>query len=177
MSNNEVTAQRMDVLATGRYRLDPGRSEIAFRTRHLFGLAAVSGTMQVSSGEILIDSPGPQASVTVTISAPSFSSGNDRRDGDVRSAKFLDVEGYPEITFRAGTLDREEGRWKLTGQLTVRAVTKPVTLAIESAQADAEGLRARATTRIDRYAFGMTAAKGMAGRFLDLDLHVIAEPQ
>lgn len=52
-----------------------------------------------------------------------------------------------------------------------------MTLVIEAAEAHGNGFRARATARIDRYAFGVTAAKGMAGRHLDIELTAIAEPQ
>ena len=64
----------------------------------------------------------------------------------------------------------------LTGELTVRDVSQPVTLAIESVEAADRGFRARATTRIDRYAFGLTRLKGMGGRFFDIELVVAADP-
>lgn len=166
--------QPTDVPA-GRYRFDPARSPVAFRTRHLFGLAAVSGTMRVGSGEIAVDPTASQASVTVTLSASSFSTGNRARDRDVRSAKFLNAERYPDITFTGGTLHQAHGHWTLDGELTVRDVSRPVTLTVESVERTGGGFRARATTRIDRYAFGLTAAKGMAGRYLDIDLTASAE--
>lgn len=74
----------------------------------------------------------PRASVTATISASSFNTGNRHRDGDVRSAKFLHADAYPELTFQAQALDQAHGRWMLTGELTVRNVRQPMTLAIES---------------------------------------------
>jgi len=60
--------------------------------------------------------------------------------------------------------------------LEVRGVSQPVTLVIESVETAGAGFRARATTRIDRYAFGLTAAKGMAARQLNIDLTATAEP-
>lgn len=168
-------ARPAEVPAAGRYRLDPGRSSVAFRTRHLFGLAAVAGTVRVASGEITIDPGVPRASVTATLSASSFATGNRARDRDVRSARFLDTERHPDITFTAGTLHQAGGRWTLAGELTVREVSRPVTLVVESAEAAGAGFRVRATTRIDRYAFGLTAAKGMAARYLGIELTVAAE--
>lgn len=180
MKQPEVRAssmtQRANVPAAGRYRLDPGRSSVGFRTRHLFGLATVSGTMRVAAGEIVVDPEAPQASVTASVAAASFSTDNDRRDRDVRSAKFLHAEKYPYVTFRAGTLSQAQGRWVLSGELTVRDVSSPVRLAIESVEPAGKGFRALATTRIDRFAFGLTAARGMAARFLDIELTAIAEP-
>jgi polyisoprenoid-binding protein YceI len=148
------------VPAAGRYRLDPGTSVVTFRTRHLFGLGTVTGTMAITSGEISIDPAVPHAAVTATISPASFSSGNRARDRDVRSPRFLHVHQYPDITFRAGTLSHDQGRWVLDGELTVRQVTSPVTLAISSVEPAGAGFRARATTRIDRCAYAVTAAKG-----------------
>jgi polyisoprenoid-binding protein YceI len=164
------------VPSAGRYRLDPGRSAVTFRTRHLFGLGMVSGTLAVVSGEITLDPAAPRATVTATISAASFSSGNCARDRDVRSPRFLHVEQSPDITFRAGTLSQDQGRWMLAGELTVRQATSPVTLAIESVEPARAGFRARATARIDRHAYGVTAAKGMAARHLDIAVTGVAEP-
>jgi polyisoprenoid-binding protein YceI len=176
MTSTSIATQRAAVPATGRYRLDPARSSVTFRTRHLFGLGAVSGTMAVTSGEITIDPAVPQATVTAIVSAASFHTGSRLRDRDVRSAKFLDTGRYPHITFRAGILSHDQGRWALSGELTVRQVRRPVTLAIESVAPAGAGFRARAAACIDRYAFDVTAAKGMAARYLDIDLAVTAEP-
>ena len=161
------------VPAAGRYRLDPSHTVVAFRTRHLFGLGAVSGTMAVTGGEITIDPAVPRASVTATISAASFRTGNRARDRDAR-ARFLHTGQYPDITFQARTLSRAEDGWVLAGELEVRGVSRPVTLVIESVEAAGAGFRAQAAARIDRYAFGVTAAKGMAARYLDISLTAVA---
>jgi len=176
MTSTSSTAHRVEIPTAGRYRLDPDRSSVAFRTRHMFGLAGVTGTMRVADGEIAIDPATQKASVAVTVNTSSFDTGNDKRDGDVRSAKFLHVAEYPEFTFRAAQVNQDLGGWTMAGELTVRGVSKPVTLSIESVEADGQGFRARATTRIDRYAFGVTAAKGMAARFIDVDLTAVAQP-
>jgi polyisoprenoid-binding protein YceI len=176
MTTTSTATQQASIPAAGRYRLDPARSSATFRTRHLFGLGTVSGTMAVDSGEITIGPAVGQAAVTAVLSAESFHTGSRVRDRDVRSAKFLDVAQHPHIIFRAGTLTQGGGRWTLAGELTVRQISSPVTLAIGSAEPAGAGFRARATTRIDRYALGLTAAKGMAARHLDIDLAVTAEP-
>jgi RNA polymerase sigma factor (sigma-70 family) len=159
--------------AAGRYRLDPFRSSIALRTR-LFGLEPLPGSMRLAAGEVTVDPAGPRATVTATINAASFYTGNGRRDDDVRSARFLHAEKYPQFIFRADALDRSRDRWSLAGELTVRDVTKPVTLAIESVETTETGFRARATTRIDRSDFGLTTAKWMGGRFFDIEVAVTA---
>jgi polyisoprenoid-binding protein YceI len=132
--------------------------------------------MTVASGEIALDPAVPQAAVTAAVSAASFTTGSRARDRDVRSARFLDTGQYPDITFRGRNLTRDDGCWLLDGHLTVRDVTRPVTLTIESVEPAGAGFRARATTRIDRYAYGLTAAKGMAARYLSITLSVTAQP-
>ena len=174
MTTSSTTPQQAGVPAAGRYRLDPARSPVTFRTRHLFGLGAVTGTMAITSGEITIDPAVPQATVTAVLSAATFHTGSRARDRDIRSAKFLDAGQYPDITFRAGTLTQSADHRTLAGELTVRGVTRPATLTIDSLQASGTNFRARASARIDRYAFGLTAAKGMAARHLDIQLDVTA---
>lgn len=176
MTGTSTQAQRFIVPAAGQYRVDPARSSAAFRTRHLFGLGTVSGTLTVASGEITLDPAVPQAAVTAVVSAASFDTGSRARDRDVRSARFLNAEQYPDITFRSGNLTMADGCWLLAGDLTVHDVTRAVTLAVESVEPAGVGFRARATTRVDRYAYGLTAAKGMAARYLDIALSVTAQP-
>lgn len=175
MVNISKTTQRMDIPAAGRYRIDADRSSVEFRTRHMFGLGSVSGTMRVASGEINLDPAVPQVSIAATVDATSFASGHKKRDSDVHK-KFLQVEAHPEFTFRAAGLTEAENRWTVTGQLTVLGVSEPVTLSIESVEIAGQGFVTRAATRIDRYAYGVTAAKGMAARYLDVVLTVAALP-
>jgi polyisoprenoid-binding protein YceI len=176
MTTSDTVPQQAGAPAAGRYRLDPAHSSVTFRTRHLSGLGAVSGTMAVTSGEITIDPAVPHATVTALLSAATFDTGSRARDRDVRAAKFLHTDSYPHITFRAAALTRSAGRWMLAGELTVRDATSPVTLAIESVEPAGAGFQARATARIDRYALGITAAKGMAARYLNITLTAIATP-
>lgn len=72
------------------------------------------------------------------------------------SAKLLDVAAHPDIAFASEQLQQTESGWTLTGGLTVHDVTQPVTLTVERSEVTDSELRIRATTRIDRYAFGVT---------------------
>lgn len=182
MANTTSTrSERIDTPAKGRYRLDPVRSSVTFRTRHLFGLARVKGTVPIAAGEVVVDPAGPDTAVAVTLDAAGFTTGHDRRDRDVGRRRFLDSDRYPRMTFRAfgfEALQRSGATWTVGGELTVRNVTRPVTLSIGSVEATGigSGFRATATARIDRYAFGVTAARGLAARHLSVDLVAIAEP-
>jgi polyisoprenoid-binding protein YceI len=175
MTDTHSRTRRIDIPAAGRYTLDPVRSSLTLRTR-LFRLHSLTAAMYITGGQIDVDPAVPQATVTVTISAASFSTDNPRRDNDIRSPRFLHAGKYPEIGYRAGTLSQDHGRWTLTGELTVRDVTRPVTLEIDSVQQTGRGFRAYATTRIDRAAFGLTTAKWMGGRIFDIELTTAADP-
>jgi polyisoprenoid-binding protein YceI len=175
MTGTHALTRRIDIPAAGRYTLDPVRSSLALRTR-LFGLHSLTAIMYIAGGQIDVDPAVPQATVTAAISAASFSTDNPRRDDDIRSPRFLHAGKYPEISYRAGTLGQEDGRWTLAGELTVREVTRPVTLEIDSVQVTGQGFRAHATTRIDRAVFGLTTAQWMGGRIFDIELTAAADP-
>lgn len=91
------------------------------------------------------------------------------RDGQVKSAKFLDAEAYPEIRFTSTELVRDGDRWLVRGKITVRGTSAPVELTVVESSAVTTGLTLRATGKVDRYAHGITKMKGMAGRYLTLE--------
>ena len=152
----------------GRYEIDTSCSAVTFRTRHLFGLAPVRGSFTIRAGTIDVGEPLGGSSVHVQIDPASFRTGNGQRDDNVRSERLLDADRYPVITFRSEGVDGPA----LTGTLTVRNVTMPVTLSIEQTTVRARWFNARASTRIDRTEFGLTAYRGVAGRYLDLTIEV-----
>lgn len=148
----------------GRYEIDTSCSVVTFRTRHLFGLAPVRGSFAIRSGTIDVAEPLADSSVFVQIDPASFRTRNGQRDDNVRSERLLDAGRYPVVTFRSEGVDGPA----LTGTLTVRNVTMPVTLSIEQTAVRAEWFDARASTRLDRTEFGVTAYRGVAGRYLDM---------
>jgi polyisoprenoid-binding protein YceI len=176
MTTTSITDDVLQVPAVGRYGIDPRASTITFKSRHLFGLAPVHGTMAIRDGLVDIADPVTGSSVQVEIDATSFSTGSGQRDRDVRSPRFLDAERYPSMTFTSQRLDRSDGRWTLVGTLMVRDVARPVSLAIEWSTISPEwptSFVVWATTRIDRTDFGLTAAKGLAGCHLDVSLRIL----
>jgi len=152
----------------GRYEIDTSCSAVTFRTRHLFGLAPVRGSFAIRAGTIDVAEPLAGSSLYVQIDPASFRTGNGQRDDKVRSKRLLDAGRYPVITFRSEGVDDPA----LTGTLTVRNITMPVTLSIEQTAVRAGSFNARASTRIDRIEFGVTAYRGMAGRYLDMTVEV-----
>ena len=168
----------------GRYRIDPERSTITITTRHLFGLGPVRASLALRDGRIQVNDPPAGSAVRASAAAVSFRSGNDARDAAVLSARLLDAATYPSLTFVSTALEpdsasaaagNEEGRWLLRGELEVRGVGRLVEAAIATVSAHGGTLHATARLRVDRYAFGITAYRGLAARWLTVDLDIIAE--
>ena len=160
---NAVTAPRL-----GRYEIDTAGSAVRFRTRHLFGLAPVRGTFAIRAGAVDVAEPLADSAVHADIDAASFRTGSRQRDRAVRSAQFLDAARHPLMTFSS---ERTTGN-TVTGTLTAHGVSRPVTLSVEQCATEPGSFTARATARIDRTEFGITASRGLAGRYLDLTLEV-----
>ena len=152
----------------GRYEIDTRSSTVRFRTRHLFGLGPVRGSFAIRAGTVDIAEPLAGSRIRAEIDAASFRTGNAARDAAVRSARFLDAGTHPDMTFASEWTDGST----LTGTLTVRGVTRPVTLSVEQSTVAPESFTVRAAARIDRTEFGVTASRGLAGRYLDLTLEV-----
>jgi len=134
----------------------------------MFGLGPVRGSFAIRAGTVDIAEPLAGSRVRAEIDAASFRTGNPARDAAVRSARFLDAGNHPVMTFAS---ERTDGS-TLTGTLTVRGVARPVTLSIEPSAVAPGSFTARAAVRIDRTEFGVTALRGLAGRYLNLTLEV-----
>ncbi|WP_416904785.1 YceI family protein [Micromonospora echinospora] len=114
---------------TGVYAIDPSHSRIGFVARHAM-VTKVRGSFNDFEGRVVFDGDDPSATeVTVTIQANSIDTRNAQRDEHLRSNDFLAMETHPEITF-VSTAFRQTGpdTFDLTGDLTVRGVTHPVTV-------------------------------------------------
>ncbi len=118
------------VPAAGRYEIDPAHSSASFQVRHL-GLSKVRGGFEAFTGTIEIADDVTQSAVEVSLDASSFSTGADDRDNHVKSADFLDVDNHPALTFRSTGVRQDGDDWKVDGELTVKDVTRPVTLDVE----------------------------------------------
>jgi polyisoprenoid-binding protein YceI len=179
MTESSLSSQTAAAPPAGRYRINPHNSSVTFRTRHLFGLAPVHGTLALRDGTIDIAEPATDCVVGARVAASSFTSGNPARDAAVLSPRLLDAATYPSLVFVSTALISEPGpragNWLLCGELEVRGVTRPVEVRISAVSADASGsVRVRATLSVDRYAFGITAYRGLAARRLTVDLDIQA---
>jgi polyisoprenoid-binding protein YceI len=112
---------------------EPPAGGVNFWVRHLM-VDEVNGRFNRWRGSLVFDEHAPQNSrVEVEIDAASIDTKEPQRDAHLRSADFLDVERYPKLAFKSTKVERAGDEFKLTGDLTIRAVTKPVTLDVEYA--------------------------------------------
>lgn len=114
-----------------RWVSDPMHSEIQFKVKHLM-IATVTGSFRefeatmASSAEDFSD-----AEISFTAQVGSISTGNDQRDGHLKSDDFFSAEKFPTLSFTSTSFSGANGEYTLQGNLTIRDVTKPVTLAVE----------------------------------------------
>jgi polyisoprenoid-binding protein YceI len=118
---------------TGDYTIDQTHTRLGFSARHAM-VTTVRGQFTDFAGTAHIDTANPAAStVSLTIKTASIDTGVADRDGHLRSADFFDAEANPEITFVSTEVEREdESTWLITGDLTMKGVSKPITLEFES---------------------------------------------
>ena len=148
-----VTAQGNET-----FKIDPARSTIAFGVRHMLGTA--KGKFSRFKGTIVVDRDHPeQSSVTVTIDAASIDTGIAKRDEHLRGELF-NVAKYPEIAFKSRRVKQTGANTgEITGDLTMRGVTRAITLNIQLVW-KGESTRWRVTTApLKRSQFGLVFSK------------------
>jgi polyisoprenoid-binding protein YceI len=160
----EVTTRTFDSLevpTSGVFAFDPTHTTVEAVARHLM-VSKVRGKFTDVTGSITIAENPLDSAVDVTIKATSIDTGTPDRDTHLRSADFLDVENYPELTFKSTSVVKHSGTdFVLAGDLTIRGVTRAVDLAVEyngvaNSPWGAQVIAFSATTELDRGEFGMT---------------------
>ena len=145
------------------WQIDPMHTNVEFTVRHMM-ISNVKGQFQKTSGTITINGNDPaSAKIDATIDATSIDTRVEKRDMHLKSPAFLDVDKFPTITFKSTKVEAEgPNKFKVTGDLTIHGVTKPVVLEVESSGPpihDPMGntrAGASATTTIKRSDFGLT---------------------
>jgi polyisoprenoid-binding protein YceI len=126
----DAATQAIDDVS-GDYVLDPSHTRIGFSARHAM-VTNVRGQFDSFEGAAHIDVADPAAStVSVTIKAASVTTGQEQRDGHLKTADFFDVENYPDITFVSTAVERDGSSWSIAGDLTIKTVSHPVTVLFE----------------------------------------------
>jgi polyisoprenoid-binding protein YceI len=174
-----MTESQSDVVmpAPGNYQIDPAGSRIGFRTRRLFGLGPVNATFTLISGNIQVAQPVSASQVNVVLDAASFSTGNRTRDRHGRAPEFLDVENHPQIAFTSTAVTETERGWVVRGELTARGVPAPIELTVHRLAVEHGAIVVRVSGVIDRFAHTIVKMRGLAGRYLTLEITARAVPQ
>ena len=164
-------------MAPGRYRIDPDRTQVRYTSKHMFGLGTVHATFSVREGDLRLGDAPVSVRTRVTLDAASFTSDSSKRDRDVRSAGLLDAEHFPDITFASDHVQETSDGWLVPGTVTAHGRSVPIDVQVDRLVADGPEIRVHGWARsLDRTAFGITGARGMVGRHLDLELDVVATP-
>ncbi|HLI38771.1 MAG TPA: YceI family protein [Streptosporangiaceae bacterium] len=125
-----ITAADIPGYRAGTWTIDPVHSEVSFTVRHMM-VSKVRGRFDKFEGTI-VTAPDPlQSSVTATIDLSSVNTGSEDRDNHIRSADFLHVEQHPIMTFQSTGVRQDGDGFLLDGDLSLRGVTRPVTLKLE----------------------------------------------
>jgi polyisoprenoid-binding protein YceI len=154
--------------ATSTWNLDPMHSNAQFTVRHL-GISNVQGEFTKISGQVMFDDADvTKSSVNVTIDAASVDTRVSRRDDDLKSPNFFDVAKFPTISFKSTKITKAgDGKLMVTGDLTIKDVTKEVTLDVTGPSGVDTHMGTRrgfsASTKINRQDFHVSADPGMVG--------------
>jgi polyisoprenoid-binding protein YceI len=177
------------IMTTERWEIDGSHSGIHFSVRHLV-IAKVRGQFRRWSGTVVVpEGHFGRASLEAIIDTASIDTGVADRDAHLRSADFLDVEQYPEMTFRSRSLEPAGGdRLRIIGDLTIKGVTREVRLDVEQLGIakdpwgnDRAAFSAHAS--VDRRDFGLTwnqvleTGGVMVGERVDIDMDIEAVRQ
>ena len=175
--------------AVSTWVIDPSHSIAEFAVKHMM-VSTVKGRFRSLEGVLTIDEANPaNSSVTAAIDVASIDTGEPQRDAHLRSDDFFNAEQFPRLTFRSTRVERKsDEEWKVTGDLTIRDVTRPVTLdtEFEGQVTDAYGKRRAAftaTTDFSRKAFGLKwnalleTGGAVVGDKVKVTLHIAAVRQ
>jgi len=179
-----MTTSTKTLPATGTWTIDPSHSEVSFKVRHL-GISKTRGRFGSFRGDIVVADQPEDSRVAVEIDAASIDTKDEGRDTHLRSGDFFDADSFPTLTFVTTGVEAQGDRWVVTGDLTIRGVTRPVVLDTEIVGLvtdpwgnDRVGFQASA--EVNREDFGLTWNAALetggllVGKTVQIDLEVEA---
>ena len=185
-ANNRATATTTGVTT---WKADPAHTLVEFSGKHMV-ITTVKGRFTGVDATIVVDENDPtNSSVTATVDAATLHTGVEYRDNHLRSADFLDLENHPTLTFKSTRVEQiSEDESRVTGDLTIRGVTREVTLdtTLEGRGTGMQGderIAFTAKTQINRKDWGLTwnvaLEKGalLVGEIIKIEIHVQAVKQ
>lgn len=171
-------------MATTKWTLDPMHSELQFKVKHLM-ITTITGSFNDFSAELTTEADDFQeAEISFKAAVDSIDTGNKDRDGHLKGTDFFNAEQYPSITFSSTSFTRTGDKYQLSGALTIKDVTKPVTLEVEFG-GQAKDLYGNTKAgfslkgKINRTDFGLTynAALETGGVMLSEEVKILGELQ
>jgi len=129
-NNATRTIAGVELPAPGTWTVDPGHAEIGFVGRH-FGLTKVRGRFTGVEATVTVGDDISASTIDVSIDMASVNSGDQTRDDHLRSADLFDVEHHPTATFRSTRIEANGATGTVAGDLTIKAITRPVTLDVD----------------------------------------------
>lgn len=172
-------------MSTNKWVVDPAHSEVQFKIKHLV-ISTVTGAFNSFKGEALTAGEDfENADINFTIDVNSIHTNQESRDEHLRNGDFFDAATYPQITFKSTSFKKNgDGKYKLTGDLTLKNVTKPVELEAEYGGTEKDhygNIKSgfEVTGKINRKEFGMTynSLTETGGLALGEDVKLIANLQ
>jgi polyisoprenoid-binding protein YceI len=163
------------------YQLDPNHTYPSFETDHFGGISVWRGKFTKSSGTVTLDRAAKKGTLDATIDMTSIDIGNDKLNGELKSAQFFDADKFPTATYK-GTSMKFKGDVpvEVIGELTLHGVTKPLNLKIESFKCFTNPMMKKevcgteSTAMFDRGDFGVDYGKAY-GFKMKTTLHIQAE--
>lgn len=139
----------------GAWTLDGARSSVGLASKSMWGMVKVKGAFGQVTGAAVVSGAG-EATGTITVAAASVSTGIKKRDEHLRSVHFLDVEKYPDIAFSATSATLSGESATVSGTLTVRGQTRPVTISGTVAAHSADEISLDAELPVNRGDYGIS---------------------
>ncbi len=125
----------MTTAAPAEWEIDSAHTRAHFSVKHLM-VSTVRGQFKAVTGTVALDEADlTRSRVQVEVDAASIETGEPKRDGHLKSPDFFDVAKFPKLSFRSTRIERAGDEFKLTGDLTMHGVTRPVTLTVDSLSA------------------------------------------
>ena len=168
------------------WKIDPAHSSADFKVKHMM-ISHVKGSFSGLSGTLIEDPAEPtQSRVEASIDISTISTGDAQRDAHLKSADFFHHDQHPTMTFKSTKVEKKgEGEYKVTGDLTLHGVSKPVTFVVEGPSAPGKDpwgntrIGLSATAKINRKDFGLSwnAALETGGILVGEDVQITLEVQ
>lgn len=168
----------IDGYVAGTWTIDTVHSDVSFYVRHL-GVSKVRGSFEAFEGTIVTAENPVDSTVEAVVKTTTVNTKNEMRDNHVRSADFLDTEQFPEMTFTSTAIRPKTSElFEVDGELTLKGVTKPVTLQLElngfGTHYEGHAIAGfSAATEVNRSDFGVTG--GAAGAAVGEKIRIALE--